>query len=233
MKVFAIGDLHLSGNPPSKPMTIFGDHWGNHWERIQKDWSSKVCDEDIVCIVGDTSWAMRLSDATYDLKEIASLPGQKYIIRGNHDYWWSSAKKMETLKEESLHFIQGRGNIIETTKGTIGIGGTRGYLCPNDSAFKESTDRSIYERELLRTEMALKDIAQSDIRILLLHYPPFNDTNESSGFTELLEYYQVNHCIFGHLHDITSFNRIPTLVGATKIHLVSADAAKFQLQQII
>jgi len=87
MKVFAIGDLHLSGNPPTKPMDIFGPHWDNHWSRIKEDWIDRVTDEDIVFLVGDMSWALRLDEAACDLQEIASMPGKKYMIRGNHDYW--------------------------------------------------------------------------------------------------------------------------------------------------
>ena len=82
MKVFAIGDLHLSGNPPTKPMDIFGPHWNDHWARIKEHWNTNVSDEDIVFLVGDMSWALRLEEAAYDLQEIASLPGKKYI--GGH-----------------------------------------------------------------------------------------------------------------------------------------------------
>ena len=83
MKVFAIGDLHLSGNPPTKPMDIFGPHWDNHWARIKEHWANTVTDDDIVFLVGDMSWALRLDEAACDLQEIASMAGKKYMIRGN------------------------------------------------------------------------------------------------------------------------------------------------------
>ena len=224
MSYYAIGDLHFSGNPQKKPMDKFGPHWERHDERILADWKSRITEEDTIFIVGDTSWAMRLDEVKEDLDRIIAMPGKKVIIRGNHDYWWASKAKMNVLTEGSLVFLQGDA----CNDGTVSYGGTRGYLCPGDSAFKEETDRSIYERELLRTRAALEKMT-GDIRILLLHYPPFNDKNEPSGFTELLEEFKVDHCIYGHLHDSASHERIPSTFGNTKLHLVSMDAVQFQL----
>lgn len=292
MNIYAIGDLHLSGNPPTKPMDIFGPHWDNHWARIKEHWQQTVSDEDIVFLVGDMSWALRLDEALVDLEEIASMPGQKYMIRGNHDYWWSSANKMKQAMGESIHFMQGHGtaqllNIstntpshLSVTDGSpthgdsatctnieqphiVAFGGTRGYMCPGDSNFKVDTDQSIYDRELMRTEAALKEmeaaikelrVNQSNTdtlpsilsvgntvsgeavpitRILLLHYPPFNEHNAPSGFTDLMERYNVDICIFGHLHDQISFKRIPATFGNTELKLVSADYADFKIQHIL
>ncbi len=281
MKVFAIGDLHLSGNPPTKPMDIFGPHWNDHWTRIKEHWNTNVSDEDIVFLVGDMSWALRLEEAACDLQEIASLPGKKYMIRGNHDYWWASANKMHNLMGDAITFIQGHGTaeLIQTEEGPrlIAFGGTRAYLCPGDSHFSLETDQSIYEREVMRTEAALQEMDKAihnmleelkeetkvtdmtcskkaysstsdsittsnliiDIgtipvtKLLLLHYPPFNESNAPSGFTDLLEQYKVDICIFGHLHDQISFNRIPKEFSMTKLELVSADYLDFKLKQII
>ena len=255
MKVFAIGDLHLSGNPPTKPMDIFGPHWNDHWSRIKEHWNANVSDEDIVFLVGDMSWALRLNEAACDLQEIASLPGKKYMIRGNHDYWWASANKMHNLMGDAITFIQGHGTaeVIQTEEGPrlIAFGGTRAYLCPGDSHFSPETDQSIYDRELMRTEAALQEMdkataylsSTSDLsidienipvtKLLLLHYPPFNESNAPSGFTDLLEQYKVDICIFGHLHDQISFNRIPKEFSTTKLELVSADYLDFKLKQII
>lgn len=279
MKVFAIGDLHLSGNPPTKPMDIFGPHWDNHWPRIKEDWSTRVTDEDIVFLVGDMSWALRLNEAACDLEEIASMPGKKYMIRGNHDYWWSSANKMRNLMGDAITFLQGHGTaeLIKTNEGPriIAFGGTRAYLCPGDSHFTPEIDQSIYERELMRTEAALQEMnravktllakltAETNMestgsevtdntigaektetltinihnipvtKLLLLHYPPFNESNAPSGFTDLMEQYNVDTCIFGHLHDQISFKRIPKEFGTTKLELVSADYLDFTLKEIM
>ena len=279
MKVFAIGDLHLSGNPPTKPMDIFGPHWDNHWARIKEHWANHVTDDDIVFLVGDMSWALRLDEAACDLQEIASMPGKKYMIRGNHDYWWSSANKMRNLMGDAITFLQGHGTaeLIQTEEGPriIAFGGTRAYLCPGDSHFTPETDQSIYERELMRTEAALQEMDRAvktllekltaetnmestgsdtiedttgfettepltiDIhnipvtKLLLLHYPPFNESNAPSGFTDLMEQYNVDTCIFGHLHDQISFKRIPKEFGTTKLELVSADYLEFTLKEIM
>ena len=93
MSIFAIGDLHLPGGD-KKPMDVFGAHWERHFERICADWQSRVKPEDIVLIPGDISWAMQLSDALNDLREIAKLPGTILLLRGNHDYWWSSLSQL-------------------------------------------------------------------------------------------------------------------------------------------
>ena len=61
MKLFAIGDLHLS-HSSNKPMSIFGPKWDNHAERIAAAWRERVSDEDAVLIPGDISWAMQLDD---------------------------------------------------------------------------------------------------------------------------------------------------------------------------
>ena len=248
MKVFAIGDLHLSGNPPTKPMDIFGPHWDNHWSRIKEHWANNVTDDDIVFLVGDMSWALRLDEAACDLQEIASMPGKKYMIRGNHDYWWASANKMRNLMGDAITFLQGHGTaeLIQTEEvpRIIAFGGTRAYLCPGDSHFSPETDQSIYERELMRTEAALQEMDNAvetliDIhnipvtKLLLLHYPPFNESNAPSGFTDLMEQYKVDTCIFGHLHDQISFKRIPKEFGSTKLELVSADYLDFTLKQIM
>ncbi len=248
MKVFAIGDLHLSGNPPTKPMDIFGPHWDNHWSRIKEHWSNNVTDDDIVFLLGDMSWALRLDEAACDLQEIASMPGKKYMIRGNHDYWWASANKMRNLMGDAITFLQGHGTaeLIQTEEGPriIAFGGTRAYLCPGDSHFSPETDQSIYERELMRTEAALQEMDNAVetlidihnipvVKLLLLHYPPFNESNAPSGFTDLMEQYKVDTCIFGHLHDQISFKRIPKEFGSTKLELVSADYLDFTLKQIM
>lgn len=256
MNIYTIGDIHLSGNPPTKPMDVFGPHWHDHWNRIKTHWQSTVTDDDIVFLVGDMSWALRLEEALPDLQEIATMKGKKYMIRGNHDYWWSSANKMKNAMGDTITFIQGHGTaIVADTPGTngesiIAFGGTRGYICPGDYDFNVDRDQSIYNRELLRTEAALEEMNTSinrihaermeqglpklsEKRLLLLHYPPFNENNAPSGFTDLMERYNVDICIFGHLHDPVSFNRIPTTFGNTELKLVSADYSQFMVQKIL
>ena len=234
MNVFAIGDLHLSGSPPKKPMSVFGDHWNGHWEKIRKNWISLVKNDDTVLLPGDISWGLRLNDALEDLLSVSELPGRKIMIRGNHDYWWSSSTKMSLAVNKSIAFLQGHAVRV----GEIAVGGTRGYLCPSEPCFVPETDISVFNRELLRTEAALKEMSEfsADVRILMLHYPPFSSTGTGPDFMSLIERYQPDHCVFGHLHDARSFekyNALPKRIGHTKLHLVSADYLGFSLKEIL
>lgn len=154
MRLFAIGDLHLSGHPPKKPMEIFGTRWKNHWQRIQEDWKKRVGEEDTVLIAGDTSWAMRLREAQEDLNEIRALPGKKIIIRGNHDYWWESAGKLNRLDAANrMHYLY--GTTVYTADRQFAVCGTHGWICPGDNHYREETDAKPYRRELLRVERTL------------------------------------------------------------------------------
>jgi len=141
MKVFAISDLHLSINNP-KPMDIFGGNWDNYWDKIKKNWSEVVSPDDVVLISGDISWALKLEDAIPDLQEIASLAGKKIIIRGNHDYWWSSYSKVKNILPSSIFAIQ--NNAIKFDD--FIICGTRLWTMP--TANSSEHDKKIYEHIL-------------------------------------------------------------------------------------
>lgn len=230
MAYYAMGDLHFSGNPPKKPMNIFNPHWSNHCEKIITYWKETVTDEDTVFLVGDISWAMRLDEAQEDLNTIMALPGKKIMVRGNHDYWWSSKRKLQQATDGKITFLQAEALDL----GDCAVGGTRGYLCPGDANYKPKTDESVYKRELLRAEMALEELKKINKKptIFLMHYPPFNDRQESSGFTELLEKYDVDYCIFGHLHTFDNDNWIPQNWSKTKLHLVSSNFLDFKVKRI-
>ena len=230
MRIFAIGDLHLSGEPPQKPMTIFGDHWKDHWLRIQQDWLARVQDEDFVLLAGDLSWGMHLNDAMPDLLAVAALPGQKVLIRGNHDYWWQTLGKMNTALAGRLHFLQNTFFPADQ----IAVCGSRGWLLPDDPQFQIS-DEAIRRRELLRTEASLKAAEQAGFRqkLLLLHYPPLYAFTQGSAFAELCRRYEVKHCLYGHLHGPGIAAAFEGEKDGTYYHLVSADALAFQLKEII
>ena len=232
MAYFAMGDLHLSGNPPKKPMDVFGSHWENHHLKILANWQETITEKDTVFLVGDFSWAMRLNEAKEDLDSIIALPGRKILIRGNHDYWWSSQNKMKTLTENKLIFLQANAIALDNCL----VGGSRGYMCPGDQNYNAEKDDSIYRRELLRVEMALEEMTklpQTGPKILLLHYPPFNEKHEASGFTDLLEKYDVDHCIYGHLHSFSENNVLPTKWKNTQLHLVSSNFLDFKFKKIL
>lgn len=122
MRVFAVSDLHLSLSG-AKPMDVFGAHWTNHHERIRASWMEHVTDGDIVLLPGDLSWALRLQEAEADLAWVGALPGRKVLLKGNHDYWWSSLSKLRKAvgQNSGIHFIQNNAVLLDG----IGIAGSR------------------------------------------------------------------------------------------------------------
>lgn len=230
MKVFAIGDLHLPGGT-GKTMDRFGEHWRGHDRKVFDAWEKTVADEDVVLIVGDTSWAMRLEDAMPDLDRIGKMPGLKLLVKGNHDFWWESKSKMSRVLHPSFKILHSSSIIVNR----IAVVGTRGWTCPNDSHFEEQ-DARIYERELGRLRTALASLHgredQFDELIVALHYPPTNAAYEPSGFTALIDEYGASVCVYGHLHGDDIRTALTGLRGKTKYFLVSADAASFAPAEI-
>ncbi len=230
MNIFAIGDLHLSGSPPQKPMQIFGEHWTNHWEHIRLDWQNRVHEEDTVLIAGDTSWALKLEEALVDLAEIIKLPGKKILIKGNHDYWWQSVAKMSKSVNRELSFIH--NNFVQVNN--YAICGSRGWTCPPDPSFTEQ-DQLIYQREVLRVQSSLSSAVAAGFKkiILMLHYPPVYSLESPSGFADLFEQYQVETCVYGHLHGESIKTAPIGKIKGTACHLVACDALDFRLKQIV
>lgn len=231
MKIFAIGDLHLS-TAVDKPMDVFGTNWENHEKKIFSDWKEKVEDDDIVFVVGDISWASKIKDAKIDLDLLAYMPGHKYMIRGNHDYWWTTASALKKLfdEKEKMNFM----NIEFEKIGDYAICGTRGWICPNDIRFEEK-DESIYKREANRLKLSLESARKAGFEkyIVLLHYPPTNDDNEDTLFMQVIREYKPEHVIYGHLHGEESFPLgIKGEKDGVKYHLVSCDYLNFNLKEI-
>ena len=195
MKLFAIGDLHLS-HSTNKPMSVFGPNWDNHAERIKEAWMESVSDEDAVLIPGDISWAMQLDEARPDIDYIAVLPGKKIIMRGNHDYWWNSLSKVRDMLPKGIYALQNDSLEI----GNAVITGSRGWVCPGSSGFVPEADQKIYDREVIRLGLSLSSARAGSRIISMLHYPPFNEKRMPSGFTDMFEKYGVERVIYGHLH---------------------------------
>ena len=226
--IYAIGDLHLPGMS-NKPMDIFGSHWSNHWRRIQEDWMARVRQEDIVLIPGDISWAMRLEEAGSDLDSIGSLPGEKILIRGNHDYWWSSLSKVRSILPPTVHALQNDS----LSMGGYTFCGTRGWINPGMKDFGEH-DAKIYSRELQRLELSLDSAGPAGKdRIVLLHYPPFDEQGRATEVVQLLEQYKPSHVVYGHLHGEGTKFAFEGMYDDTLYHLVSCDYIGFRLKQII
>lgn len=229
MKVFAISDLHLSINNP-KPMDIFGPAWDNYIENVFADWREKVGDEDIVLLAGDYSWAMNLEDTKKDFELVSSLPGKKIIIRGNHDYWWKSISAVRAFLPESFYAIQNDalkfGNIV--------VCGTRGWVVPDKGELSAEDDK-IYKREVIRLELTLKEALskkqEGDKLICMMHYPPVNFRKEDSEFSRLLEKYEVDAVVFGHLHGYKNA-QLKFEKGGLPYYLTSCDLTGNKLIEI-
>lgn len=218
MNVFAIGDLHLSFSVgPEKAMDMFGDAWVNHTEKLKKHWLDVVTDDDVVILPGDFSWAMKVEEAMPDFEWICQLPGKKVFVRGNHDLWWSSLKKMKSLYP-NITFIQNDSVVING----VAIMGSRGWICPEDPDFKEETDRPIYERERLRFGMSFDTLKDKEYNKLICvsHFPPL-------GFMDLFKEYKADYVVYGHLHGENAFSNGPEgEIDGINYHLCSYDKLK-------
>lgn len=218
MAIFTISDLHLSFSA-DKPMNIFGGAWENHEIQIRDDWQSRVNPEDFVVLPGDHSWALQTEDAAADLQFLHELPGTKILLKGNHDLWWSTARKMEELKDRhglsSLVFLHNESVAVRSSGKLYAIAGTRGWLCPGDGEYKKQTDEKIYLREAGRLRLSLQKAerllcaAAPEERgeiIAFLHYPPYGQQSETL-FTACLEEYGIQNCYYGHIHGFTDRDR--------------------------
>ena len=205
MNIWAISDLHLSFGVSNKQMEVFGTKWINHTQKIEKSWKDCVSTKDLVLIAGDISWAINLNEVKPDLDWIDRLPGTKVIIKGNHDYWWSSLKKINNMLPPSIHLIQNNALSFEN----VSIGGARLWdsneyhfndLENNDEAIRSK----IFQRELCRLELSLKQLSsKSNIRIAMTHFPPIGHDLSASETSILLEKFNIDICVFGHLHNHT------------------------------
>ena len=222
MKLFAIGDLHLSFDERiEKPMDIFGSRWKNHYVKLEEHWRELVSEDDTVIIPGDISWGLRLDEALADLEWVNNLPGKKILTKRNHDLWWMGVGKLNRLHDD-MFFLQNTS--VETSPGVY-VCGSRGWICPGTEEFGEH-DEKIYKRELLRLEFSLKEAQKHNPKAIIaaLHYPPTNDKMQGSGFTDLMERYGVKTCIYGHLHGKEAFkNGMQGVFNGVEYRLVSLD----------
>lgn len=222
MALFAIGDLHLCLGAP-KPMDIFGGAWTGYMEKL-KAGLSVIGPDDTTVLLGDLSWALGLSEAAADFAWINEIPGRKIILKGNHDYWWSTAAKFYRFCEE-----QGFSNLWilnnnHYTYDGYAICGTRGWFFEEDRSGQH--DEKVFKRELIRLENSL--ISAGDMpKIVFLHYPPRYKGYQCDEILDLLKKYDVRRCFYGHLHGASHGLAMEGLWDGVEFRLVSADYLNF------
>ena len=231
MAIYAIADLHLSFSE-DKPMDIFGDNWENHAEKIKENWIKQVKEEDYVILPGDFSWEMYLNNTKLDFQYLNSLPGTKILLKGNHDYWWTTLTKMnEFIKEngfKNIYFLYNNSYLVEDKI----IVGTRGW-----NILDTENDSKMIKRENARLELSIQDGLKkygSDKEIIVfMHYPPINKNDlmggEKTEFVKTFQKYNIHRCFYGHLHGLSHKEAIEGLVNGIEYKLISADYLNFNL----
>lgn len=223
MALYAMGDLHLSIGG-DKPMDVFGGRWINYVEKL-KEGFSKLCDSDVTVLCGDLSWGMSLEAAREDFLFIDRLPGRKIILKGNHDYWWSTATKAERFFEENgIKTIEILNNNCRLY-GDVALCGTRGWFYEEERGGEH--DKKIMLRELGRLETSLKCAGERE-KLVFLHYPPKFANYECREFIELMESYSVRECYYGHIHSAGCPMAFQGVKNGVTFRLVSADWLQFR-----
>lgn len=227
MALYAIGDTHLSLSS-GKPMDVFGGGWTGYVEKL-KEGFSQIRPEDTVVLCGDLSWAMGLEEAREDFAFLNALPGKKLLMKGNHDYWWNTAAKMERFFQENgfttFQLLHNNCHFY----GDIALCGTRGWFYEED---REGHGTKIFNRELIRLEASLKAGGEKE-KFCFLHYPPLYQGYRCQEIIDLMERYGVTRCYYGHLHGGSHRLAASGKHGGIEYHLVSADYLGFRPEKLV
>lgn len=227
MALYVIGDTHLSFTS-NKPMDIFGSGWTGYVEKLRQGFEG-IQPEDTVVLCGDLSWGMSLPEAREDFAFLDQLPGRKLLLKGNHDYWWTTANKMQqffkdngfssfALLHNNCHFY-----------GDIALCGTRGWFYEED---RGEHSAKIFNRELIRLEASLKAGGEKE-KYCFLHYPPLYQGYRCQEIIDLLERYGVTHCYYGHLHGGSHRLAVSGVHGTVDYQLVAGDYLRFCPKKIL
>lgn len=252
MSIYAIGDLHLSLNK-EKPMDIFGLKWKNHEQKIKTNWEKNVSKEDLVLLPGDFSWEMHLKDMYEDFKFLNDLPGKKLLLKGNHDYWWTTLAKMREFVEENkfsnIDFVYNNSYLFEDKI----ISGTRGWAL-NDTENGIKMNHREEERLKISLQSGLDSFGDKEI-ICLMHYPPIvaeednldsinkkennlikdkqnNAKLKISNYVQIMKEYNVKTCLYGHLHGESHKEAFEGITENINFKLVSSDYLDFKLYKV-
>lgn len=223
MALYAIGDLHLCLGAP-KPMDVFGGAWVGYMDKL-KEGLSVIGPEDTTVLLGDLSWALDLESAKADFGWINAIPGKKIILKGNHDYWWSTAAKFQKFCTENgfenLFLLNNNCYFYES----FAICGTRGWFFEEERS--GAHDEKVFRRELIRLEASLKAAGDAP-KLVFLHYPPRYRGYTCPEILELLSKYEVRRCFYGHLHGGSHKLAMEGLWDGVEFRLVSADYTGFR-----
>lgn len=230
MSIWAIADLHASVTDsatglPSKPMDIFGEVWNDHVSKLERAWNDRVSATDTVIIAGDIDWALRLEEATETLLRLNSWSGRKILIRGNHDYWWSSktTSKVRRSLPPTLSLLHNESVLVDG----YNICGSKGSPVPGALDWTPEHEK-ILQRETHRLRVSLSCRDPDSPTIVALHYPPFYGDEGKSPYRDLLEAHQVQVCAYGHLHGEGARLGPSGFIGGVKYSLVAGDAIDFR-----
>lgn len=237
MSLFVLGDTHLSFGVPDKPMDIFGG-WENYQTLIGENWRQRVAPEDTVVLAGDISWGMTLEQAKADFAFLHALPGTKIILKGNHDYWWNSMKKMTEFFDangfDTLRILHNNCYPYEE----YGICGTRGWVYVPGEGSSDGTpdgDAKVLAREEQRLRVSLQAAASQGLKpIAFLHYPPLYWSNRNEPLLAALHDFGVEDCYYGHLHGAQTHARAEkSMVDGIRYHLIASDYLQFTPEKVL
>ncbi|MGB4092600.1 MAG: metallophosphoesterase [Ruminococcus flavefaciens] len=230
MSLYVLADLHLCFSDPTKTMSIFNG-WQDYQERIKKHWLENIKDGDTVVLPGDISWGMSLAEAVPDFRFINELPGEKIIIKGNHDYWWTTMKKMEEfLSAEGFTTIKILHNNHYRYE-NYGICGTRGWV----NMPGETQDEKVLKREVQRLETSIRSALAENLEpIVFLHYPPIFATNFNYDILEILYRYNIKDCYYGHIHGRSAHELcVKNTYDDINFHLIAGDYLQFIPEKVL
>ena len=223
MSLYAIGDLHLCLGAP-KPMDVFGGAWTGYMEKLERGISC-IGENDTTVLLGDLSWSLDLQNAKADFAWIDRIPGKKIILKGNHDYWWSTVSKFNQFCQENSFSNQFILNNNHYEYEGFAICGTRGWFFEEEKSGQH--DEKVFKRELIRLETSLKSAGDMP-KIVFLHYPPRYKGYICEPIVELLHQYDVRQCFYGHLHSASHALAVEGLWDGIEYRLVSSDRLNFR-----
>lgn len=228
MALYVLADTHLSlgGN---KAMDTFGGAWEGYVEKLREKLSA-FTPEDGLVISGDISWGMSLEEALPDFEFLhRHFPGKMFLVKGNHDYWWTTANKMYTFwAQHGLERFQLLHNNCHLW-GETALCGTRGWFFEEDA---NGHNEKIFRREVQRLETSLKAAGERE-KICFLHYPPLYQGYICQEIVDLMERYRVSRCYYGHLHGGSHRLAQEGRRGTVEYHLIAGDRVDFQPQMVL